>query len=219
MIRVKVCGITGPEDALTAASAGADAIGLIFAPESRRCVTTEGARAITAALPPFVTPVGVFVNEPRERITQIAETCGLGALQLHGEEPPEACRGWSLPVVKVFRVGADFDPEVLARYHGCAFLLDAALPGARGGTGTTCDWDRAADAVAHGPVILSGGLGPENVGEAIARVGPYGVDASSGLERAPGVKDPDKVRAFVTHAKGWELDGSSCGRGLPRHAA
>lgn len=203
MVRVKICGITTPEAARAAAEAGADAIGLVFAP-SRRRVSVEQAKAIVAALPPFVSRVGVFVDEAPERIAAIVEACGLDAIQLHGEEPPEACRWWfPWKVIKAIRVRGLESLEGLARYQVDAFLLDSFVPGELGGTGRTFDWEIAKAAASRFRIILAGGLTPENVGDALDLVRPYGVDVSSGVETG-GVKDPGKIRAFVARVREWE---------------
>lgn len=202
MIRVKICGITTPEAARVAAEAGADAIGLVFAPSQRR-VSVEQAKAIVAALPPFVSRVGVFVNEAPERIAAIAEACGLDALQLHGEEPPEACRWFPRKVIKAVRVQGAGSVEGLERYQVDAFLLDTYVQGQLGGTGRTFDWQIAKVAASRFRVILSGGLTPENVADALELVRPYGVDVSSGVETG-GAKDPGKIRAFIAAVREWE---------------
>ncbi|MDR7433869.1 MAG: phosphoribosylanthranilate isomerase [Armatimonadota bacterium] len=202
MIRIKICGITTPEAARVAAEAGADAIGLVFAP-SRRRVSVEEAKAIVAALPPFVSRVGVFVNEAPERIAAIADACGLDVLQLHGDEPPEACRWFPRKVIKAIRVRGPESLESLARYEVDAFLLDTFVQGEAGGTGRTFDWEIAKTASAQFRVILSGGLTPENVREALELVRPYGVDVSSGVE-TDGSKDPEKIRAFIAAVREWE---------------
>jgi len=201
VIRVKICGITRPEDALAAADAGADAIGLVFA-ESPRRVTPEQARDVLAALPPLVTPVALFVNEAPERIRATCGTLGIGTVQLHGDEAPDLARQLAgLCVIKAFHIGEEADLDALRGYPAAAYLLDAKAAGKRGGTGVLLDWTLAAQATALGRIILAGGLRPENVAEAIRRVGPYGVDVSSGVEAEPGRKDPAKVHAFVAAAR------------------
>jgi len=201
VLRVKICGITRPEDALAAAEAGADAIGLVFAPSPRR-VTPEQAAAILAALPPFVTPVALFVDEPPERIRRIVQPLGIRTVQLHGDESPAvALELRDLCVIKAFRIGAEADLAPLAGYPAAACLLDSQVAGRRGGTGVAFDWRLAAQAARHSRIILAGGLRPENVAEAIRLVRPYGVDTSSGVESEPGRKDSAKVRAFVEAAR------------------
>ena len=203
MLRVKICGITRPEDAVAAAEVGADAIGLVFYPKSRRGVSPEQAEAILAALPPFVTPVALFVNEEVERIRAICQGLGVRTVQLHGDEPPDVARELApLAVIKAFRVGSPDDLKALEGYPASAYLLDACVEGKYGGTGRSFDWRLAAAARRHGRIIVAGGLTPENVAEAVRVARPYGVDASSGVESAPGVKDRAKMAAFVAAARG-----------------
>lgn len=185
-----------------AADAGADAVGMIFAP-SRRRVTVETARRITAALPPFVARVGVFVDEPRERIAEIVEAAALDTVQLHGSEPPEFARSFSLPVLKTIRVRDAGSLNQLGAYQVSAFLLDTYDPDLPGGTGRAFDWRLASGAAARHRIILSGGLRPDNVAEALDWVRPYAVDVSSGVETA-GTKDHGKIREFVRRVREWE---------------
>ena len=205
--KVKICGITNEADAAAAVEAGADALGFVFYPKSPRAVTRETARDIIAGLPPFVTTVGVFVNEPLDMIKDIREFARLDKLQLHGEEGPEYCANLQGGVIKAVRVKGAEDLDSLKeyddnRYNVGAFLLDAFVEGTPGGTGTTFDWSIAVEAKRYGRIILSGGLTPENVAEAVERVAPYAVDVSSGVERTPGVKDQELVRRFIEGAKG-----------------
>ena len=203
MVRVKICGITRPEDAVAAADAGADAIGLLFYEGSRRCVSRERAAAILAELPPFVTPVALFVNEAVETIKSICDEVGVRTVQLHGDEPPAVARQLApLTVIKAFRVGSPADLEALAGHPASAYLLDARVEGSYGGTGESFDWALAARARRYGRIIVAGGLTPENVAEAVRVARPFGVDTSSGVESAPGVKDKAKVAAFVAAARG-----------------
>jgi phosphoribosylanthranilate isomerase len=199
--RVKICGITRLEDALLAVRLGADALGFNFWPGSKRFIAPARARAIVAALPPFVTAVGVFVDAGREELLAAAALSGVQALQLHGDEPPGLCAHLPLPVLKGIRVAG---PEALAamdRYHGVAgFLLDAASPGF-GGSGLTFDWSLAAAAARRATVVLAGGLTPDNVAQAVRTVRPWGVDVASGVESAPGVKDHQLVSRFIRAAK------------------
>ena len=201
MVRVKICGISDPGAALAAAEAGADAIGLIFAP-SRRRVTVPRAAEIARALPPFVTKVGVFVDETRDGIEETAAAVGLEMVQLHGNETPEFAASLRLPVLKVIRVKDAPSPALLGAYRVSAFLLDTFDADAPGGTGRTFDWGLAADASGRYRVIISGGLRPDNVIEAIERVCPYGVDVSSGVETG-GAKDHAKIREFVRVVRQW----------------
>jgi phosphoribosylanthranilate isomerase len=204
MVRVKICGIRRLEDALVAVEAGADAIGLNFWRPGRRYVAPETARAIARALPPFVARVGVFADEDPETIRDIAGLCALDALQLHGAESPEFCRQFDRPVIKSIKVRGPESLRDLHRYRVAAFLLDTHVPGEMGGTGRTFDWSIAARAREAGSVILSGGLTPENVTEAIRAAGPYAVDVATGVE-TDGEKDPEKVRAFVARVQEWNM--------------
>lgn len=199
MVRAKICGITNREDALYAVNCGADALGFIFYEKSPRYVAPEKAAEIICDLPPFVTPVGVFVNAPH--IDATVKLAGLRAIQLHGDEPPKACLGHEVPVIRTLRVGSEFDALALRSYPVHTFLLDTARAGSYGGTGETFDWAKAREAKNYGRIILSGGLNPDNVREAIEQVAPYAVDTSSGVEAEPGKKDHKKVRDFLARAK------------------
>ncbi|HHW42965.1 phosphoribosylanthranilate isomerase [Desulfofundulus thermobenzoicus] len=203
MIRVKICGITDLETALLAAEAGADALGFVFA-GSPRYIAPETARRISRALPPFVTRVGVFVDAPLETIREMVHFCSLDAVQLHGQEPPEYCRLLPCRVIKAFRIEDGGGLPDFAGYPADAFLVDTAVPGKAGGTGRTFNWQLVAGLNLPRPLILAGGLNPENVGRAVSTVRPYGVDVSSGVERdgRPGIKDPDKIRRFIAAARG-----------------
>jgi len=204
MTMVKVCGITNPADAREAAEAGADAVGFIFA-ESPRLVSAEEARRISIALPENVLKVGVFVNAPPEEVLRIAAEAGLDMAQLHGDETPEtvaAVRAGGLPVMKAVRVRNADDLADVERFDADLFLLDAYSEKARGGTGERFDWDVAKSLKGRGNIVVSGGLAPENVREALDFFEPYGVDASSSLEDAPGKKNEDSVRRFIVAAKG-----------------
>lgn len=197
MIKVKICGITRVEDAESAAALGADAVGFVFWPPSPRFVEAERARAIACGLPPMVTAVGVFANQPPEEVARVAAAVGLGAVQLHGDERVEDYAGLACRVIKAVPVGLDRAPdEALALPGHVTVLLDAHDPVRLGGTGTTIDWTIAARVARARRVILSGGLRPENVGDAVATVRPYGIDVSSGVETAPGRKDVEKMRAL-----------------------
>jgi phosphoribosylanthranilate isomerase len=200
-LRIKVCGVTREADAALAAELGVDAVGFNFAPGSPRRLEPDRARALGAVLPPFVVRVGVFVDADRKEIEAVAGRAGLHVAQLHGEETPEMCAALRLPWYKAHRVGEGFRADSVRKWGGGAFLLDAAAPDRRGGTGRTFDWAVAREAAAHGRVILAGGLTPENVAAAIAAARPYAVDVSSGVESAPGVKDPGRLRAFVRRAR------------------
>ena len=201
MIKIKVCGITSVDDALWAADAGADALGLIFVEGTPRYVTPAGAAAIVAALPPFVWPVGVFWDHPTAHVRAVATECGLHAVQLHGTEPPEAVTALDLPVLKTVKVGGREDLAALDRYKPAAFLLDSAARWSEGQARMPISWTLAREAAARGRVILSAGLTPETVTEAIRVARPWGVDVNSGVEAVPGRKDPAKVRRFVRAAR------------------
>jgi len=203
--RVKICGITSVEDAAAAVEAGADALGFVFVPGTPRCLHPEVAARIVGALPPFVTPVGVFVDQPLEEVLRIAARCHLQAVQLHGSEPEEYSRRIPLRVIKALRVRDAESLRILPTYPAHAFLLDAFVEGQAGGTGTPISWDLAVRAKGHAPIILSGGLRPETVGPAVRRVRPYGVDVSSGVEASPGRKDHQKVREFIDAVRQADL--------------
>lgn len=203
MTRVKICGISDVENALVAAEAGADAIGLVFAP-SRRRVTVEQAREIVDALPPFVTKVGLFVDEDPARIEEVADACRLDVVQLHGSESPGFCAALGRTVIKAIRVKDAASLAVMDGYRVAGFLLDSYHPEVAGGTGRTFDWDLAEQVSGRYRVILSGGLTPANVTEAIEKVRPHGVDVSSGVE-TDGRKDPAKIREFVVRVREWSL--------------
>ena len=201
---VKVCGITNPADARVAAEAGADAVGFIFA-ESPRLVAAEEARRISIALPENVLKVGVFVNAPPEEVLRAAAEAGLDMAQLHGDETPEAVaavRAGGLPVMKAIRVRNADDLADVERFDADLLLLDAYSEKARGGTGERFDWGAAKSLKGRGNIVVSGGLAPENVREAIDFFEPYGVDASSSLEDAPGKKNEESVRRYIVAAKG-----------------
>ena len=201
MVKVKICGITNLDDALHAAACGADALGFVFYAGSPRCVKPETVAGICAQLPPFVSRVGLFVNEAPERIREIAGQCGLDVLQLHGDEPPDACTLPPFRVIKGVRPRTLADLPALSSYPVSALLVDAAVPGHYGGTGQRADWHLAREIVARHRVILAGGLMPANVAEAVREVRPYAVDVSSGVEASPGRKDPEKVAQFMRMAR------------------
>lgn len=198
VVRSKICGITRVEDALAAAEAGADAIGLVFFAKSPRAVSVQQARAIIAALPPFVTTVGLFVNASRGELSEILEAVPLDLLQFHGDETAADCAGYHRPYIKALRVraGEDIRARCAAYPQAAGILLDAFVPGVPGGTGETFDWSLVPRDPGC-PIILAGGLTPENVGAAIHQVRPWAVDVSGGVEAQKGIKDVVKVRAFV----------------------
>ena len=205
MVRVKICGLTNLEDALAAVEAGADALGFIFVPETPRYVTTQTVLEIVAQLPPFVVKVGVFVDEKLERVRETMGIYGLDLAQLHGKETPEYCAALFPRAIKSVRVKDAASLTDLDRYRAVAYLLDTYVPGLPGGTGQAFDWRLAREATGHGPIVLSGGLTPKNVAEAIAIARPYAVDVGSGVEARPGRKDHAKMRAFVQAAKSVKL--------------
>ncbi|MBS7662997.1 phosphoribosylanthranilate isomerase [Pseudomonas lalucatii] len=203
VVRSKICGITRIEDALIAAEAGADAIGLVFYAKSPRAVSVAQARAIIAALPPFVTTVGLFVDAGSAALSEVLGAVPLDLLQFHGDEPASFCEAVGRPYIKALRVrpGDDIAARI-APYAGAAgILLDTYVAGVPGGTGEAFDWSLVPHDLAK-PVVLAGGLTPANVAGAIAQVKPYGVDVSGGVEAAKGIKDADKVRAFVRAVRG-----------------
>jgi len=205
MVRVKVCGITNLEDALVAAAAGADALGFNFWPESPRHIEARRAAELIAYLPPFITPVGVVVNESHAGVEHLARASGVRAVQLHGDELPEdaaALAAAGLTVIKAFRVGPGFRPQRLRDYAAAgAFLLDTRVTGKRGGTGKPFDWSVARRASPYGRILLAGGLTPENIADAIRQAQPWGVDVCTGVEKKPGVKDHKRLREFIRRAK------------------
>ena len=204
-MKVKICGITNAEDAQVAVLAGADALGFVFYSKSPRFVEPKVAKQIISGLPPFVLPIGVFVNEEPKVVRNVMEECGLALAQLHGDETPAYCESLERPVLRGIRLRDRGSFLAMAEYKGRAgvrgFVVDAFSESAYGGTGKTTEWDLAVEAARAAPILLAGGLTPENVQEAIQKVKPYGVDVSSGLEASPGKKDPAKVQAFIHAAK------------------
>lgn len=196
--RIKICGITTPDDARVAIDCGADAIGLVFYPKSPRAVSLEQAVEIAAVVPPFVSLVALFVNEPAEQIERILTTVPIDLLQFHGDETPAFCQQFGRPWIKALRVKPEMDIAVACdRYRSArGVLLDSWQKDVPGGTGKTFDWQLAAHTLPL-PVVLAGGLHARNVGTAIAELQPAAVDVSGGVERAPGEKDPGKIRDFI----------------------
>ncbi len=197
MTRVKICGITSPEDAGLAVEAGAHALGFNFVSGTPRCLAPEIAGAIIAGLPPLVAAVGVFLDQPLEHVLRVSALAGVTAVQLHGAEGVDYARRIPLKVIKAIAVGDAAALAAMAGYPAHAFLLDSHRTGEAGGTGQTFPWGVALEARRHGRIVLAGGLTPDNVGEAVRRVRPFAVDVASGVERSPGRKDPQKVRAFI----------------------
>lgn len=205
MPKVKICGITNAEDAAVAIEAGADALGFIFYRKSPRYIEPAVARQIISGLPPLVMPVGVFVDEEQAVVRSLMDDCGLSLAQLHGNESAAYCQELGRPVLKALRVKDRSAFLALAEFRGRAgvrgFVLDAFSDQAYGGTGQVIDWQFAAEVAKAAHILLAGGLTPDNVREAVQSVQPYGVDVSSGVEREPGKKDHEKVRAFIRAAR------------------
>ena len=203
---VKICGITRADDARTGARLGAHALGFVFYAKSPRHVTPARAAEIVRALPPFVTAVGLFVNAGPREVERVLEQVPLDLLQFHGEETPEFCGQFRVPYVKAVRVRAGLDLLQYAQHYRAArgLLLDAYIEGAHGGTGTAFDWTLIPRELPL-PVILSGGLNPENVAEAVRRIRPWAVDVSSGVEASPGVKDPRSIAAFMKEVRSADV--------------
>jgi phosphoribosylanthranilate isomerase len=209
-VRVKVCGLTRLEDVHAAWEAGVDAVGLNFYPRSPRCVAPSTAAQLAHARPRWGAVIGVFVDEAPERIRALVQACALTAVQLHGDEPPEACAGYGVPVIKALRVRGPRDVARARRYVGMgdvgALLLDGAAPG----HGVGFDWSLVASLRDCGlPLWVAGGLAPHNVEAAVRATCPYGVDVASGVESAPGLKDASAVRAFVRAARNPLLETAS----------
>ncbi len=202
MARIKICGITNIEDAETAIRYGADALGFVFYPKSPRNIMPETARSIVQSLPPFITTVGVFVDEDVSNIEKTVSYVGLNTVQLHGSEPPESCN-LSRKIIKAIRIKDLSDLESLHVYKNVsAYLLDTYSPHSYGGTGHVFNWEIAVDAMKFGRIILAGGLTPDNISEAVNMVRPYGVDVSSGVEgSSKGKKDHKKLKLFIERAK------------------
>ena len=203
--RVKICGITREQDALLAAECGADAIGLVFYPPSPRAVSVERAAAIVRQLPPFVTTVGLFVNAEAELIARVVDEVGVDLLQFHGQECPDYCAQHRRPWIRAVSMKPGTDLAGMQRQFsaGRGLLLDAYRPGIPGGTGETFDWDRIPSTLGS-RIVLAGGLTPDNVADAVRRVRPYGVDVSGGVEAAKGIKDPQKIKAFIEEVSSAE---------------
>lgn len=196
MVRIKVCGITSRKDAFLAVDLGVDALGFIFAPSPRR-ITPQQAKKIIKNLPPFVDRVGVFVNEEKSKVEEIAEFCSLTTLQFHGEESPSYCSSFSCKKIKSFAVKDKLPPDFLS-YRVDAYLLDTFSKDKKGGTGKTFNLEVAREAKKFGvPLIIAGGLSPENVGEVIRKVHPFAVDVASGVEEKPGKKSKEKLKRFI----------------------
>ncbi len=202
MTEIKICGITRLEDALCAARSGADALGFIFYPPSRRCVSPEQARRIRAGLPGGIVSVGVFVNQDAAFVEDVAGTCGLDMIQLHGDEAPEYCLRFSRErLIKAVWPGTSMDIGALGAYPVKAFLADGGDARRRGGTGRTADWDLSAALGRAFPLVLAGGLREDNIREALAVVRPRAVDINSGIEITPGIKDHERMRRIIASVR------------------
>ena len=200
-VKIKICGITNLQDAEAAVSAGADALGFVLYSKSPRCVDPVVAKRIIGQLPPFVFPVGVFVNHDQATVRNVFDECGLAFAQIHGDETPEFCETLGRPVLRALRIRDRGSLLALAEYKGRmgvrGFVVDTFSADAYGGTGQKVDWSLAREVAKAVPILLAGGLTPANVQEAIRQVQPYGVDVSSGVEQSPGEKDPEKIQAFI----------------------
>ena len=206
MVKVKICGITNIQDALLAIDCGADALGFVFAPSPRQVTPTQ-VQAMVSQLPPHICKVGVFVDFELEAVNDIKSRCNLDTVQLHGSETPEYCQAFSPDVIKSFQVRDETILELLPSYRVKAYLLDSYHAEMKGGTGYSFDWPIAQKAKECGPMILSGGLNPDNVRRAIAAVQPFAVDVSSGVEITPGKKDRSKLQDFLKAAKQLQQRG------------
>lgn len=199
-MKIKICGITNPEDALNAIALGVDALGFIFYPHSPRYISPDDVEELMLNIPPFIHCVGVFVNESYENIVATANRCRLTTIQLHGQESPEFCTRFHLPVIKAIPVKEAADIEVIPQYKGCVsgILLDTKVENIHGGTGKTFDWGLAIAAKDYDtPLILSGGINASNIKNAIQMVAPFGIDVCSGVEREPGLKDYNKMQTVI----------------------
>jgi phosphoribosylanthranilate isomerase len=208
--RVKICGITRPEDGGAAARAGADAIGLVFYDRSPRGIDIRQGQSICRALPPFVTVVALFVNAGRDRVSTVLDALPVDLLQFHGAEAAQDCEGFGRPYIKAIAMQAGVDPlQTMAAHPGASgFLLDAYQPGSHGGGGVAFDWRRMPEPTDK-PAILAGGLTPENVAQAVVLTRPYAVDVSSGVEVAKGIKSADKIEAFIRGVKRGDASKAS----------
>ena len=198
MVRVKICGITNLKDARAAVQCGAWALGFIFYKKSPRYISPSQARKIIEQLPPFVVPVGVFVNLNEKAVKDICEFARIGTVQFHGDEEPSYCQGFKdYKIIKAFRVKEGFDFKSIMQYPVNAYLLDTFCEQSYGGSGKAFDWNLMKDLGIDKPYILSGGLNPDNIAKALKVLHPYAVDASSGIEQSPGVKDSDLIKMFL----------------------
>ncbi len=200
-LKIKICGLTNGEDAIAACNLGADILGFNFVPGSSRYLNPYAAREMIKLLPPFISKVGIFANEDHEVIIKLFDFLGLDVVQLHGDEDERFCMGIKTPVIKALRVGCAEDLIRHSGYDVSAFLLDARVEGELGGTGRTFDWKIAVDFAKNNRIFVAGGLTPDNVGEAIRILEPFGVDTASGVESEPGVKDHGLIEEFIRAAR------------------
>ncbi|MGK0298801.1 MAG: phosphoribosylanthranilate isomerase [Gammaproteobacteria bacterium] len=201
-VRIKICGITRPEDGITAAQEGADAIGLVFYPLSKRRVTISVAKSIIGEISPFVTTVGLFVDATEEEVNSVLQDVHLDLLQFHGSETQEDCLRYNKPYIKAVKMTEDIKliEQINIYDKSIGILLDAFVPGVAGGSGETFNWELIPDNIQK-PLILAGGLNPGNIRNAIDRVKPYAVDVSSGVESEPGIKNRDKIKKFINYIR------------------
>ena len=200
-VKVKICGLTRITDVAAAVMAGADALGFVFTPRSKRCVAADRAPVLVSAVPAFVSRVGLFMDQDTEEVLQVLGRVRLNLLQFHGSEPAEFCEQFGLPYIKAIGMGAEQQAgDLCAAYPGaCGVLLDSHEPGHAGGTGHVFDWNRIP--ALDKPLVLAGGLNPANVARAVRAVRPWAVDVSSGVEDAPGIKNHERMREFINEAK------------------
>lgn len=203
MCRVKICGVTRLEDALVAVEWGADAIGFNFYPKSPRYLEPDVARAIGAELPTVIWKVGVFADEEADTVRALSQHVGLDFLQFHGNETPYYCEQFATPYWKAFRLKDEHTLELMKKYHSDAYLVDAYQQGTFGGTGLVANWELAIHAKEFGRIVLAGGIGPDNVETALAKVQPWAVDVCSRIEREPGIKDHEKMRELIEKVKNF----------------
>ena len=201
MVRIKICGITNVEDALLSVDLGANALGFVFYKGSKRYIEPDNAKSIISKLPPFVTTVGVFANQELDELKKIKEKAGFDAFQLHGDESPDFCMKLEGKIIKAIRIKESIDPKEVESYSAQAILFDNYSAEAYGGTGETFRWEILKGFDTSKKIILSGGLTPENVAQAISIVNPYAVDVSTGVEEIPGKKDPGKLKKFIEAAR------------------
>ncbi|GBE14113.1 MAG TPA: phosphoribosylanthranilate isomerase [Proteobacteria bacterium] len=210
-LKIKICGFTRVEDALEACALGVDLLGFNFVPGSSRYLSPYTARAIFDELPPFVDKVGIFAGEEVNMVNDLFTFLDLDALQLHGDEDMGYCRKIKAPFIKAVRVGGPRDLEGLEDFGACAYLLDARVAGELGGTGAVFNWDHAVDACRKHRIFIAGGLSPDNVGRAVRKLSPYGIDAASGVESSPGIKDSVLMERFVREARCASMgNGGGC---------